>query len=95
MPTGHRLVWQDNRTFGGNMIQSDSPKNPKPLDSPGGGLGSIDDQQGHPGKGSPPGPDIKRSPDGDLPAGESEAGRQTLSSSGPDQEGSEPEEQPS
>ncbi|GJE43753.1 hypothetical protein AEGHOMDF_2932 [Methylobacterium soli] len=79
------------------MIQSRSPDNPKPLDSPGGGggLGSIDDQQGHPGKGSPPGPDIKRSSNNDLPVSESEAGRQTLPLPGPDQEGSETEEQPS
>lgn len=42
------------------MSQSDTPDHTgsrKPTD--GGGLGSIDDVQGHPGAGSPPGPAIK------------------------------------
>ncbi|GEP08151.1 hypothetical protein MOX02_61890 [Methylobacterium oxalidis] len=42
------------------MSQSDTPDpsgSGKPTD--GGGLGSIDDVQGHPGAGSPPGPAIK------------------------------------
>ncbi|WP_336488262.1 hypothetical protein [Methylobacterium nigriterrae] len=79
------------------MTPSDSPMNPKPLDSPGGGvgLGSIDDLQGHPGKGSPPGPDIKPVPDSDLPAGESEAGRRTIPSGESGADGSETDEQPS
>ncbi len=49
------------------MSPSDTPDpsgTPKP--SGGGGLGNIDDVQGHPGKGNPPGPSTK--PSGEEPA---------------------------
>ncbi|AWN43629.1 hypothetical protein DK389_27885 [Methylobacterium durans] len=76
------------------MSQSDRP-DPSGSGTPseGGGLGSIDDVQGHPGKGSPPGPDIDPSADPDQPRSDPTPGTQSIPAErGP---GSEAEKQPS
>ncbi|MER2268637.1 hypothetical protein [Methylobacterium oxalidis] len=76
------------------MSQSDTPDpsgSQKPTD--GGGLGSIDDVQGHPGAGSPPGPDVKPDADQDQPRSDPTPGTQSM----PTEDGSdkEAEKQPS